>query len=64
VYTSPALGLRKDEQSGTSTRNDTILVEVMIEAPDRAWWSAHRTKLEQLFRQDEIVVRAIACVRI
>lgn len=61
---SPALGLWKDAQSGITARDDMILVEVMVEAFDRAWWSAYRKELEQTFRQDEILVRAIACERV
>lgn len=61
---SRALGLWKDAQSGTTARDDMILVEVMVEVLDRDWWSAYRTGLEQTFRQDEIVVRAIACERV
>lgn len=61
---SPALGLWKDAESGTTTRDSMILIEVMTEDLDRAWWSNYRSELEQLFRQDEILVRAIACERI
>jgi len=61
---SPALGLWKDAHSGITARDDMILVEVMVEAFDRAWWSAYRKELEQTFRQDEILVRAIACERV
>lgn len=61
---SPALGLWKDVQRGKTARDDMILIEVMVETIDRAWWSAFRTRLEQAFRQDEIVMRAIACERI
>ena len=61
---SPALGLWKDAESGATTRDDMILIEVMTPDLDRAWWSGYRRQLEQLFRQDEILVRAIACERI
>ena len=61
---SPALGLWKDAHSGTTARDDMILIEVMIEAFDRVWWSAYRVELEHIFRQDEIVVRAIAFERV
>lgn len=61
---SPALGLWKDEASGTTTRDDMILIEVMSDRFELSWWSAYRTELERNFRQDEIVVRAIACQRV
>ncbi|HJW24982.1 MAG TPA: hypothetical protein VJ576_08785 [Rhodocyclaceae bacterium] len=61
---SPALGLWKDAQRGATARDEMILIEVMVEAVDRAWWSAYRRELEDIFRQEEIVVRAIACDRI
>lgn len=61
---SPALGLWKDSHSGTTAHDDMILLEVMVDTVDRDWWSAYRRELETIFRQDEIVVRAIACQRI
>lgn len=61
---SPALGLWTDAQSGTTARDDMILVEVMADTVDRVWWAGYRTRLEHRFRQDEIVVRALACERI
>ena len=61
---SPALGLWKDAQNGKTERDDMILVEVMVETFDRNWWSAYRAQLERVFRQDEIVVRALACERV
>jgi hypothetical protein len=60
---SPALGLWKDTQNGTTARDDMILIEVMAETLDRAWWSAYRKELEEIFRQDEIVVRVMGCER-
>ena len=61
---SPALGLWKDAESGATTRDNMILIEVMTQGLDRAWWSSYRSELEQIFRQDEILVRTIACERI
>lgn len=39
-------------------RDDVIVVEVMVDTLDRAWWCAYRETLERLFRQDQVVVRA------
>ena len=61
---SPALGLWKDEDSGTTTQDAMILIEVMSDTLDQAWWSDYRRSLEIVFRQDEIVIRAIACQRV
>lgn len=61
---SPAMGLWKDAQTGTTARDDMILVEVMVQRFDRDWWARYRRTLEERFRQDEIVIRAIACQRI
>lgn len=61
---SPAMGLWKDAQSGATARDDMILFEVMAGTLERDWWAAYRRKLEEIFRQDEIVVRAIAGERV
>lgn len=61
---SPALGLWKDAESGTTTQDAMILIEVMSDTLDQAWWTAYRRDLEGVFRQDEIVIRALACQRI
>ena len=39
-------------------RDDIVVLEVMVQALDRQWWHNYRQRLEQLFRQDQIVVRA------
>jgi hypothetical protein len=56
---SPALGLWKDDERGTTTHDHMVLVEVMTEDLDRAWWRAYRQRLEARFRQDAIVARAL-----
>lgn len=61
---SPALGLWKDAQSGATARDDMVLFEVMADTLEREWWAEYRRKLEEVFRQDEIVVRAIAGERV
>lgn len=54
---SPAVGAWESE-SGAICRDDVILVEVMIEAVDAAWWSTYRQELERRFSQDKIIIRA------
>lgn len=61
---SPALGLWKDAESGTTTQDAMILIEVMSDTLDHDWWSKYRRELEAVFRQDEIVIRTMACQRI
>jgi hypothetical protein len=58
AYTrAPAAGLWKNPSEGTE-RDDIIVVEVMVDSVDRAWWGAFRRRLEKRLRQKEIVVRA------
>ena len=57
---SPALGLWRDEERGTTTREQMILVEVMTRRLERTWWRGYRRELERRFRQDTIVARALA----
>jgi hypothetical protein len=53
---SPAKGRWKD--GGKTESDDIIVIEVMAEGIDRAWWAELRQRLERMFRQDEIVIRA------
>ena len=58
AYTrAPAAGLWKNPSARTE-RDDIIVIEVMVDAVDRKWWSAFRRRLEKRLRQKEIVVRA------
>jgi hypothetical protein len=53
---APAEGLW---QEGSETKRDDIVVlEVMADQLDRAWWQGYRRDLERAFRQEAIVVRA------
>jgi hypothetical protein len=54
---SPAQGTWIDP-SGDVERDEIIVCEVMVETLDRGWWADYRRKLEALFRQQELVVRA------
>src|SRR4051812_43275569 len=59
AYTrAPAEGLW--DSGRTLKRDDVVVLEVMTETLDRAWWSEYRRELERLFRQDHMVVRAQA----
>ena len=46
------------EPGGDVERDDIVVCEVMVEKLDSAWWAGYRTKLEKLFRQQELVIRA------
>ena len=59
AYTrAPARGMWKDDAGGT-TRDDIVIIEVMTEDLDRAWWTDFRKQLEKRFRQENVVVRAL-----
>jgi len=53
---APAEGLWKP---GKGTKRDEIVVyEVMAPALERRWWKAYRRRLEKMFRQEAVVIRA------
>ncbi|HET7694599.1 MAG TPA: hypothetical protein VFK57_02750 [Vicinamibacterales bacterium] len=56
---APARGLWKTDEGGVA-RDDVAVFEVMAAELDRAWWDGYRRELERRFRQETIVVRALA----
>jgi len=57
AYTrSPAQGRWKREEA--TNYDDVIVLEVMVRNLDRRWWGDLRKRLEDDFRQQEIVIRA------
>ncbi len=59
---SPAIGLWKendDDDDDDVSRDDVVMFEVMCDELDDSWWSAYRYELEEKFRQEEVLVRAI-----
>ena len=60
---APASGLWRDDE-GNVRRDDVVVLEVMAESLDEAWWRDYRRELEQRFAQDEIVVRAVEARRL
>ena len=54
---APAEGLWREGGDGT-TRDEIVIYEVMTDSLDTEWWRSYRTKLEERFAQDQIVVRA------
>ncbi len=55
---APAQGLWED--GGKCARDDIVILEVMTDALDRDYWGALRTRLEQAFAQEVILIRASA----
>ena len=60
---SPAAGVWTSE-TGTVARDEVVMVEVVVDDLDRAWWGTYRHELEARFRQAEILMRALACERL
>lgn len=53
---APAEGQWQD--AGKTTRDEIVAFEVMVEELTTSWWHGYRQKLERLFRQNAIVIRA------
>lgn len=53
---APARGVWN--HAGARQDDDIVIVEVMTETLDRAWWQAFRRRLEAMLRQEAIVIRA------
>jgi len=54
---APAEGIWAPDDAPAST-DDIVVVEVMVEDLNEAWWRGFRQQLERDLRQAEIVVRA------
>jgi hypothetical protein len=59
---APAEGVWSD--NGRKCRDEIILVEVMAEAIDVAWWRQFRAELEEKLRQQAIVVRTFSITQL
>jgi len=55
---APAEGIWKESEEAHPTHDDIVVIEVMVESLDRAWWKDYRRDLERRFRQEEVVIRA------
>jgi hypothetical protein len=60
---SPADGYWQDK-SGDTHAEDMISLEVMADSVDEKWWKEFRRRLEVLFEQEEIIIRAHAIQRL
>ena len=57
AYTrAPAEG--RWEAGGATHHDDMLVIEVMVDEIDTAWWSKVRQQLELTFRQERIIIRA------
>ena len=60
AYTrEPAEGLWK--RATTIERDRIIVVEVMVEDVDEAWWRDYRQRLEREFEQESVMIRVTTC---
>ena len=60
---SPATGLWKRTEAEVE-RDQVIMVEVVVDAFERDWWTQYRDSLARRFDQEEIHARAVAIERI
>jgi len=60
---SPASGLWK-RPDGEVDGDEVMMVEVEAASLDREWWAGYRRQLERDFKQETVLVRAIAVERI
>ena len=60
---APAEGLW-EKGDGDVDRDSIVIFEVMASDLDRLWWKDFRARLERMFEQDEIVIRASAVDRL
>jgi hypothetical protein len=55
---SPAKGLWT-APDGHTEQDDVVMVEIVTDSFDRAWWRTYAATLAERFRQDSIHVRAV-----
>ena len=56
---SPAKGVWT-APDGRTEQDDVVMVEVVTETFDRAWWRIYAARLAERFQQDAIHVRAVS----
>lgn len=54
---TPAKGLWKETANNT-VRDEIILIEVMVDEINKVFWTSYKEKLEELFKQSEIIIRS------
>jgi hypothetical protein len=64
AYTrAPATGLWQPS-AGSTSRDEVVVYEVMVDTLNSDWWAEYRRVLEGRFRQQELVVRAHMITRL
>lgn len=53
---APATGLWKENEQKT-VKDAIVVYEVMAETLDGEWWRNYKRQMEELFQQDEILIR-------
>ena len=61
---SPATGLWKKTRRSAPERDQIVIYEVMVKRLQRRWWRQERIRLEKTFRQEQILIRAMAVDRL
>ena len=60
---APAEGLWTPEGRQTH-HDDIVLIEVMVDELDTAWWTAYRERLQEELKQHSLVIRALPMARL
>jgi hypothetical protein len=55
---TPVTGLWKPDDESPAERDVLIIYEVLCSRLDRKWWAKYRRKLQALFAQEELLIRA------
>ena len=55
---APAEGLWEDA-TGKTNYDELIIAEVMVAQTDKEWWQQFKQRLQQLFEQEEILIRSV-----
>lgn len=55
---APASGRWKASSESEQKNDDLIVYEVLAEELDESWWLEYRNKLEEMFRQDRLLIRS------
>lgn len=61
---APATGLWKKTKHSSPERDQMVIYEVMVKRLQRRWWRQECTRLESVFRQEQILIRAMAVDRL
>ena len=57
---APAEGFWETPE-GRVKKDDVVVVEVMVDGVDDAWWIEYRSTLEARFKQETVLIRAMPC---